>query len=145
MQEMTASQARNSFPSLQDAAAQHEPTLVKRRRGASAVLISDEDLRAILDLCTFSPKVFREAGKVSVWLPELSIWGRGDSFSDAKIDLLDEIDQLLGLVAADARFRTSPSVVSQLPWIYRLALVQGDKERLRILFGAPSPIEHPRP
>ena len=73
MQEMTASQARSAFPSLQDAAAGHEPTVITRRRGPSAVLLSDEDLRAILSSYSFSTEVFREGNAVSVWLNELAI------------------------------------------------------------------------
>lgn len=145
MQEMTASRARNAFPSLQDAAALHEPTVIRRRRGMAAVLISHEDFRAILERCTFSPDVFLEGGTVSIWLPELSIWGRGESFADARADLLDEIDQLLGLLQADVRFRTSPDMVKRLPWVYRLGMVDDDDERLRILFETPPPAELAHP
>ena len=142
---MTASRARNEFPSLQDAAAIHEPTVIRRRRGPSAVLISDEDLRAILERCTFAPQVFREAGMVSIWLPELAIWGRGASFAKARDDLLDEVDQLLALLRADARFRTSPEMVKKLPWVYRLDLANDDDERVGILLGTPSPPDRDLP
>lgn len=134
---MTASRARDEFPSLQDAAAQHEPTLIVRRRGGSAVVISNEDFQAILQQWSFSPQVFREGTSVSVWLPELSIWGRGASFADAKADLLGEIDQLLGLLSEDARYRNSPDMVKRLPWIYRLMLAEDDAERSRVLFAPP--------
>ena len=141
MQEMTASQARSAFPSLQDAAAGHEPTVITRRRGPSAVLLSDEDLRAILSSYSFSTEVFREGTAVSVWLNELAIWGRGASFAEAKSDLLDEIDQLFALLDADARYRSSPDVEARLPWIYRLRLARGDDERIGMLFPIPASAE----
>ena len=141
MQEMTASQARSAFPSLQDAAAGHEPTVITRRRGPSAVLLSDEDLRAILSSYSFSTEVFREGKAVSVWLNELAIWGRGASFAEAKTDLLDEIDQLFALLDADARYRSSPEIEARLPWIYRLRLARGDDERIGMLFPLPTSAE----
>jgi hypothetical protein len=138
MQEMTASRARSEFPALQDAAALHVPTRITRRRGASAVLLSDQDLRAILASYTFTTEVFREAGGVSVWLNELSIWGKGATFAEARDNLLDEIDALFAHLDADARYRSSPDVERQLPWIYRLRLARTDQERLNMVFGAPA-------
>ncbi len=139
MQEMTASHARSVFPSLQDAAALHAPTVITRRRGPSAVLLSGEDLRAILSSYSFSTEVFRESGSVSIWLNELALWGRGSTFAEAKDDLLDEIDQLFALIDADVRYRSSPDVEARLAWIYRLSLAGNDDERLAMLFAAPPP------
>ena len=141
MQEMNASRARSVFPSLQDAAELHAPTVITRRRGPSAVLLSDQDLRAILSSYSFSTEVFREGNAVSVWLNELAIWGRGGSFAEAKSDLLDEIDQLFALIDADARYRSSPDIEARLPWIYRLRLARGDEERTGMLFPVPTAAE----
>jgi hypothetical protein len=139
MQEMTASRARSLFPSLHDAALLHEPTLITRRRSPNAVLLSGDDLRAILSSYSFSTEVFREGDSVSVWLNELALWGRGSSFPEAKTDLLDELDQLFALLDADPRFRSSPDIEKRLPWIYRLRLARDDEERLAMLFAAPAP------
>lgn len=139
---MTSSSARYQFPNLQDAAALHEPTLIRRRRGPSTVLVSDEDLRAILAAYTFSPEIFREDEAVSIWLPELAIWGRGASVAEASDDLLEEIEQLLALLAAEERFRTSPAVLQKMPWLYRLMLTPEDEARLGLLFAAPAEAAH---
>lgn len=138
MHEMTASHARSMFPTLQDAAALHEPTVITRRRGQSVILVSDEDLRAILASYAFTTEVFHEAGGVSMWLNELSIWGKGASFAEAKDDLLDEIDELFALLDADPRYRSSPEIERKLPWIYRLQLARTDEERLEMLLGTPA-------
>jgi hypothetical protein len=139
MQEMTASRARNMWPTLQDAAARHEPTVITRRRGQSVVVVSDEDLRAILASYAFTTEVFREAGGVSIWLNELGIWGKGASFVEAKDDLLDEIDELFALLDSDHRYLASSDVERKLPWIYRLRLARTDQERLEMLLAAPTP------
>ena len=78
-----------------------------------------------------------EASSVSIWLPELAIWGRGVTFAAARAELLDEIDQLLALVDTDSRLRSAPNVVERLPWIYRLMLAENDDEREAMLFAAP--------
>ena len=139
MHEMTASQARGAFPSLQDAAALHEPTRITRRRGTAAVLLSEEDFDALLARFSFSPEVFFEADAVSIWLPELGIWGRGNSFGEARDSLLDEIDQFLALVSEDARFRTSAEMLERLPWVFRLSRLSDDADRLALLFSPPAP------
>jgi hypothetical protein len=140
---MTSSQARFAFPDLQDAAAAHEPTRITRRRGATAILMSEEDFLALLGPFGFVPEVFFEAGAVAIWLPELAIWGRGPTFAEAQADLLDEIDQLLALAKADERMRSAPDIVKRLPWIYRLSQAADDEARLAILFAEPEGETHP--
>ena len=75
---------------------------------------------------------------MAVWLPELAIWGRGSTFAEAKQDLLAEIDQLLVLLAEDARLRSAPNIVERLPWIFRLMYAESDAEREEVLFAAPA-------
>ncbi len=75
---------------------------------------------------------------MSIWLPELAVWGRGATYADARTDLLDEVAQLLELFETDSRLRAAANVVSQLPWIYRLMLAENDDEREAMLFAAPA-------
>lgn len=101
------------------------------------MLLSLEDFKALLSQFEFAPEVLFEASAVAVWLPELSIWGRGATFAEAKEDLLAEIDQLLALLVGDARLRSAPNMVERLPWIFRLMYAEGDAEREDVLFAAP--------
>ena len=73
------------------------------------MLVSERDLRALLSRYEFTPQVYFGQDVVEIWLPELGVWSRGDHFTDARDDLLDEIDQLLFLLEADGgrRRRTS--------------------------------------
>ena len=138
MQHITYSQARAGLADLYDNALQHLPTRIERRRADPAVLVSLEDFKALLSQYAFAPEVLFEASSVAVWLPELAIWGRGSTFADAKEDLLAEIDQLLALLAEDARLRSAPNNVERLPWIFRLMYAEGDAEREELLFAAPA-------
>lgn len=107
------------------------------------MLLSLEDFKAILSQFEFTPEVLFEASSVAVWLPELAIWGRGTTFAEAKEDLLAEIDQLLALLAEDARLRSAPNMVERLPWIFRLMYAEGDAEREEALFAAPAAESRP--
>jgi hypothetical protein len=137
MQEMTASQARYAFADLHESAMRHTPTRIVRRRGGAAVLVSEEDFETMLRGFRFHPEVFFEGSSVSIWLPELKIWGRGSQFEDAQTDLLDEIDQLTALLDGDSLMRAAPEIVERLPWIFRLAKTKEDAQRLELLFEEP--------
>lgn len=138
MREIAYSQARADLANLFDDALAHLPARITRRRAEPAVLVSLEDFRRLLDRFEFAPETLFEPSAVSIWLPELAIWGRGPSFDDARADLLDEVDQLLALVATDRRLRSAPNIVDRLPWIYRLQLAEDDREREAMLFVAPA-------
>ena len=144
MQELKYSDARAHLANLHEHALRHLPTRITRRRAGAAVLLSEADFRAILSRYAFSPEVFFEASTVSIWLPELAVWGRGRSFAEARADLLGELDQLLGLLETDERARLAPNMVERLPWIYRLMGAASDKELDGMLFAEPS-AEAPAP
>jgi hypothetical protein len=138
MQELSYSDARADLANLHEHALRHLPTRITRRRADPAVLLSEADFRALLSRYTFSPEVFFEGSMVSIWLPELAIWGRGASFPEARADLVAEIDQLLGVLEADERARLAPNMVERVPWIYRLMDAGSDEELEALLFAEPA-------
>lgn len=138
MQELSYSDARADFANLHEHAVRHLPTRITRRRADPAVLLSEADFRTLLSRYAFSPEVFFEGPIVSIWLPELAIWGRGSSFPEAQADLLDEIDQLLRVLETDERARLAPNMVERLPWIYRLMSAGSDEDLEEILFAEPA-------
>jgi hypothetical protein len=144
MNEMQYSRARTELADLHEHALSHLPTRITRRRAASAVLISESDFRDLLSSFEFHPEVLFEEGATSIWLPELAIWGRGDSFASAKEDLLNEVDQLLAVFEDDERLRNAPNIVSQRPWIYRL-MAAGAADWETILFAEPTDREQSAP
>ncbi len=144
MQQITYSRARADLADLYDNALEHLPARIERRRADPAVLLSLADFKALLSQFEFAPEVLFEASSVAVWLPELAIWGRGSTFSEAKEDLLAEIDQLIALLAEDARMRSAPNTVAKLPWIFRLMFAEGDAEREELLFATPAVESGPR-
>lgn len=144
MQEFSYSHARAELANLHEHALRHLPTRITRRRSDAAVLLSEADFRALLSRYSFSPEVFFEGSAVSIWLPELAVWGRGRSFEEARQDLLGEIDQLLTVLERDERARLAPNTVDRLPWIYRLMGAGSDEELEAVLFAEPT-AEAPTP
>ena len=132
------SQARADLADIYDEALGHLPTRITRRRAEPAVLLSLEDFGRLVERFAFTPEVRFEASSVSIWLPELAIWGRGAAFADAQEDLMDEVDQLLALVVDDARLRSAPNMLQRLPWLYRLMLAEDGDQRRAILFSTPA-------
>lgn len=139
MQELSYSDARADLANLHEQALRHLPTRITRRRADPAVLLSEADFRALLSHFSFSPEVFFQSSTVSIWLPELAIWGSGTSFAEARDDLLDEIEQLLGILESEERARLAPNMVERLPWMYRLMGAESDEQLSAILFAEPSP------
>jgi hypothetical protein len=142
MNEVQFSRARSELADLHEHAVAHSPTRITRRRADSAVLVSESDFRDLLSPFEFHPEVLFEEGSTSIWLPELAIWGRGDSFASAKEDLLAEVDQLLAVFEDDERIRNAPNIVAQRPWIYRLMAAE-EHEWEDILFAEPTQNEQP--
>ncbi len=139
MQELSYSNARAELANLHEHALRHLPTRITRRRANPAILVSEEDFRVLLSRFSFNPEVFFEASTVSIWLPELALWGRGASFAEARADLLDEIEQLLRVLEENERARLAPNMVERLPWIFRLMDAGSDDQIEAGLFAEPSP------
>ena len=140
MLEIKYSDARADLANLHDHALSHLPARITRRRADAAILLSDADFRAILSRYTFGPEVFFQASPsaVSIWLPELAVWGRGASFAEAQQDLFDELHQLLALLETDERARRAPNMIARLPWIYRLMGAVSEEDLEAIIFAEPS-------
>ena len=131
------SEARNSFADLFDAAISHAPTRIARRRSGEAVLIGRDDLLALTDAFAFRPDVYFEPDGVSIWLPELAVWGRGSDLQAASDDLVTEVRQFVEEWLADARLRSSPNHRPHAPWVVK-AMLSDDAQLAESLFAEPA-------
>jgi hypothetical protein len=130
------SEARNAFADIFDAAIAHAPTRIARRRSGEAVLIGHDDLLALTEPFAFRPAVYFEQQGVSIWLPELELWGRGSDFASAREDLIDEVRQYVEEYLADERLRTAPNHRPHAPWLVRAMLLDDDR-LAEVLFAEP--------
>lgn len=134
---MNYSQARDALADLFDAAMDHLPTQIERRRSGEAVLISSDDLRDVLERYEFTPQVYFEAGAVSVWLPELAVWGRGSDLAGARTDLLAEVREYIEDFATDEVLRRAPNHRERAAWVLRARLLT-DEDLDAALFDDPT-------
>jgi hypothetical protein len=143
MSDLVFSEARDRLADVFDAALSHLPTPIVRRRSGVAVLISVDDLLQLVSGYRFSPEVFFEPDDtVSIWLPELALYGRGSSIGEARDDLLDEVREYLAAFAEDARLRAAPNHLQRLPWVARAMLLDRIEDGLSAaLFEDPA--DHP--
>lgn len=131
------SEARNAFADIFDAAIAHAPTRIRRRRSGEAVLIGHDDLLALTEPFAFHPAVYFEPQRVSIWLPELQLWGRGLDFASAREDLITEVRQYVEEYLADERLRTAPNHRPSAPWVVR-AMLLDDGQLAEVLYAEPA-------
>ena len=111
-----------------------------RRSSTSRSGISPQDGPSARLGGEFSPAVTIDPGEVSIWLPELGIYGRGEDFESAKTDLLDETRTYA------AQFRASEALQrasnrrhhERLVGLVEAADAEGELEQ--ILFAEPAPV-----
>jgi hypothetical protein len=84
-----------------------------------------EDAQLLLDGCGFNPEVLEEPGAVSIWLPELALYGRGPSLDAAKADLLDEVCDYVDEYLREAHaYLRAPNRRRHFPYIVKALLAR---------------------
>jgi hypothetical protein len=96
----------------------------------------DRQLLELVERARFSPVVsFGESGRVSVWLPELAIYGQGDTFEDAASDLVDEV--MAYVEEWKREIGGAPNHATKFPYLRRIEIA-GTAEKVRaLLFAKP--------
>lgn len=77
---------------FRQAVTERHPVAIERGGGSErALLIGLEEVERLISGYEFNPEAFFEPEAVSIWLPELGLYGRGPTFEEAQEDLLAEI------------------------------------------------------
>ena len=113
--------------------------LIERGGRERGLLIGADELELLLSSFDFHPEAFFEPAAVSIWLPELALFGRGDSFADAQADLVDEVRDYVDEYVADAPlYLRAPNRADHFPYVLR-AFVADSAGRLEdVLFAGPA-------
>ncbi|HEX9416239.1 MAG TPA: hypothetical protein VF895_05985 [Gaiellaceae bacterium] len=119
------------------------------RRRERAFLVGLAQLKRLLEPVSFQPEVIAEEGAVSIWLPELELWGRGESFAEAKADLVFEVrDYVEEYLDESERYLAAPNRAQHFPAVVRAHLADLTGNLDDVLFAAPrteAPIREPVP
>ncbi len=120
------------------------PVPIERGSGERGLLIGFDEVRLLLDPYAFTTEVFFEPDAVSIWLPELQLYGRGATFEDAQADLVDEVNAYVEEFLSDARlYLRSPNRAAHFPWILRAYVANAAGDLVGALFAAPEDVPEP--
>ncbi len=120
------------------AVADGAPVAIERGGDERGLLIGFDEVRLLLDRYPFTTEAFFEDGAVSLWSPELELYGRGPSFAEAQEDLVDEVRGYVEEYLGDARlYLRSPNRASHFPWILRAYVADATGQLERVLFEPP--------
>lgn len=115
----------------------HRPVMIERRR-ESGLLLGADDVLALLRDREFHPEVFHEKGAVSVWLPELELYGRGGSFAEARNDLVEEVrDYVREYLEESELYLRAPNRAHHFPYVIKAWLSDTAGELAEVLFAEP--------
>jgi hypothetical protein len=114
------------------------PVAIERGGDERGLLIGFDEVQLLLDRYPFTTEAFFEDGSVSLWSPELEVYGRGPSFAQAQADLVDEVRAYVDEYFADAQlYLRSPNRARHFPWILRAYVADAIGQLERVLLEQP--------
>jgi len=122
----------------------HQPLLIQRGAHDRGLLIGEDEALVLLGDRSFNPEVIRGDGSISIWLPELGIYGEGSNYSEAKEDLLNEVRYYLDEYLANAAdYLRAPNRKGHLPYVIKARLADLRDRLAETIF--PGPPAEPTP
>lgn len=116
----------------------HQPQLIRRGAEDRSLLVGLEEMAVLLADRTFSPKVIRSESGVSLWLPEFEVYGEGDTYGEAKADLLSEVREYLTEYLRNAdEYRRAPNRAGHLPYVIKAIVADARDELDEVIFPPP--------
>jgi hypothetical protein len=127
-------EARNDLSRVTDEV-QAGGVAIIERRGFKVLLTSLDEQRELLAGCySFHPEVLvADDGSFSIWLPELAIYGQGDTLEAAEDDLASAALEYVG-DWFDVLHR-APNHAGNRGFVWRLAMADDVAAAHRVLFG----------
>ena len=136
---ITATEARAHWADVfSKAVGSRWPVAIERGGDERGLLIGFDEVKLLLAPYAFSTEVFFEEDAVSIWLPELQLYGRGAAFEDARADLVEEVTAYVEEFLTDAGlYLRSPNRAHHFPWVLRAYVANAAGELSGALFAAP--------
>ena len=136
---ITATDARRRWADVFSQAVEGRwPVPIERGGDERGLLIGFDEVQLLLRPYAFTSEVFFEQDAVSIWLPELELYGRGATFDEAQADLVDEVLAYVEEFLADAPlYLRSPNRAAHFPWVLRAYVANAAGELTSALFATP--------
>jgi len=131
-------------PHLSDVVRDRRPVAVRRGQHELALLIGAQEMLALVADRRFAPEVFGANDAVSIWLPELELYGQGADVPAAKDDLLSEVRVYVDEYLASGEYVSALNRSGHLPYVVRAYLADLRGELAEVIFpGPPAPPSPP--
>lgn len=116
----------------------HRPQVIRRGRDDRGLLVGLDEVWQLVADRTFSPQLMHGDGGVSIWLPEFEVYGEGDTYAQAKDELLDEVRAYVAeyLEYAD-EYRRAPNRARHLPHVVKALIAEARGELEQVIFPKP--------
>lgn len=126
--------ARRMLAGLLDRVLSGNIAVIERRGGRSVVLVdAREHDRLLAEAFPFSPQVYFEDSGVSVWLPEVGVYGEGKNLDEAMDDLVVAVVDYVEAWQENSLNR-APNHEARSGWVHRIQLADRPDEIRRLLF-----------
>lgn len=132
--------ARQHMKDLLDLAVhEHRPVQIERGGRERVVVLGADEVEELLAGYEFHPEVLFETQGVSIWLPELEVYGTGADFEEARDDLVTEVEDYVRDYLADLRrYRSAPNRAGHYPYVLRTFVAERAGRLAELLFAEPS-------
>jgi hypothetical protein len=127
-----------SGPVFTEVVQHHRPQVIRRGRDDRGLLVGLDEVWAMVSDRAFSPQVMRGDEGVSIWLPEFDVYGEGETYADAKADLLGEVRVYVQEYLANAdEYRRAPNRAAHFPHVVKALIAEARGQLEDTIFPAP--------
>lgn len=108
-----------------------------RHNAPRSWIIGEESMETLLSFVRFTPQWEEDPGQGlwTVYVPELDIWGQGETQEMAAEDLLETVEEYAVLYLEDVPFYRKAGRKEHLPYVLTMALAAGNNPKMRKLLG----------
>jgi len=131
-----------SGPVFTEVVQRHRPQVIRRGRDDRGLLVGLDEVWAMVSDREFAPQVMRGDEGVSIWLPEFEVYGEGDSYAEAKSELLDEVRAYVQEYLENAdEYRRTPNRAAHLPHVVKALIAETRGQLEQVIFPGPPDLD----
>lgn len=130
-------QARKDLGKLvRNAAVLHRPSLISNGE-AVGLLVGADDIEDLTAALSFNSEVYTDGEGVSIWLPELEVYGHGTDVDSAITDLVEEVREYVDEYLAEIdRYRHAPNRSGHFPYVVKALALDAGGRLAQTLLGS---------
>lgn len=138
---LAVSEAKKDFSRIMRESSEHlrffKIQNVQRHAASASLLIGEEAVDLILARYTFTLQweEDQEQGLWSIYVPEIDVWGQGETKDQAAEDLLTAVLDYLDVYLEDVPFHLKVGRREHLPYLLRVYLASEDRQAVRRVLG----------